>query len=83
MTEKRLFRVEMLVYAWAEDAEAAAEAVEEQLGPLDDYTVRLQETDAVHETWRDAYPYGGPEGRTCAQLLQAQKDAQRAPEEVE
>ena len=74
MADKRLYRLEMLVYAWAENAEAAVEVVEEQLGPLDDYTVRIHETDAVHETWRDVHPYGGPEGRTCAQLLQGQKD---------
>ena len=68
---KRLYRVEILLYAWAEDADAAQEVVEEQLGPLDEYTVRIQETDAVDETWRDTYPFGGRGDQTCAQLLQA------------
>ena len=82
MAEKRLYRIELLVYAWADKAEAAQDVVEEQLGPLDDHILRIQATDEVDESWADTYPYGGPEGRTCAQLLHAQEEAQHAAEEV-
>ena len=74
MADKRLYRVEGLAYAWAVTGAQGICAVQFEAS-LHDMTFEACETTSVDADWWDAIPYGGPEGRTCAQLLQAQREA--------
>ena len=79
MPEKWLFEIEGRAYAYAETEAKAIRALKFEAS-LHDMTFEASKTSSVDEGWADAIPYGRDDDRTCAQILQAQRDAQPAAE---
>ena len=76
---RRLYRVVAVGYAWAASPDEAQEVIETEAS-LSDLLLSCAEAEAIEPEWEECEPYGADDDRTCAELLQAQREAPHAAE---